>query len=149
MMNIKRARLVETRSGRAAVEMAVHYGEEVDWITINSDQIVYTEGNDNVLWFTSSWRELVKYLTVYQAVSVYKQFKAVWKYPACIEDECDIQALELLIDFVSSASKLSDNWQGFLNNNYPFREDFESVLLGLIDWQHTVVSIVERDDWED
>lgn len=148
-MIIKRARLVETRSGRAAVEMAVHYGEEVDWITINSDQIVYTEGNDNVLWFTSSWRELLKYLTVYQAVSVYRQFKAVWKYSAYIEDECYIRALDLLLEFVSCASKLSDNWQDFLNNNYPFIEDFETVLFDLIDWQNAIVSMIENNDWEE
>lgn len=148
-MIIKRARLVETRSGRAAVEMAVHYGEEVDWITINSDQIVYTEGNDNVLWFTSSWRKLVKYLTVHQAVSVYKQFKAVWKYQSYIEDECDIRALALLIDLVACASELSDNWQNFLNNDYPFIEDFESVLFGLIDWQNAIVSRIENNDWEE
>lgn len=148
-MNIKRARLVETRSGRAAVEMAVHYGEEVDLITINSDQIVYTEGNDNVLWFTSSWRKLVRYLSVPNAVSVYRQFKAVWKFPSYIEDECDIRALDLLLDFVSCASKLSDNWQSFLNNNYPFIEDFETVLFDLIDWQNTIVSIIENNGWED
>lgn len=144
MIIVKEAQLVKTRRGRTVVEMAASYDEGFGWITINGDQIIFSDDNDNILWFTASWRDLVKEVGVKSAVSIYKKFKDVWEQPSFIGSEDDIQALAALTDFVSSASKLSDSWRDLLNNNYPFIEDFELVLLDLTDWQNAIISIAEK-----
>lgn len=154
MMIINKAQLVNTGGGNMIAELAVHHGGELKLITIDNEVIVGRNtwnaeyDCDEMLWSVTSWRDLVKHISVVNAVNVYKKFKNVWKWSVNIEDECDIQALELLVDFVSCASKLSDHWQCFLNSGYPFKEDFESLLLDLMNWQHTVVSKVESNDWE-
>lgn len=154
-MIIDKAQLVNTGGGCMVAELAVRHGGELKLITIDSEVIVGRNtwdaeyDCDEMLWFATSWRDLVKHIGAVNAVDVYKKFKAVWEWSVNIEDECDIQALESLIDLVSSASKLSDRWQYFLNDGYPFKEDFESLLMDLMNWQRTVVSKVENNDWED
>lgn len=154
-MIIDKAQLVDTSGDRTVAALTVRHGGELKLITID-DELIIGHNTRNaeydckeMLWFATSWKDLVKHIGAANAVDVYKKFKAVWEWPVNIEDECDIQALESLIDLVSSASKLSDRWQYFLNDGYPFKEDFESLLMDLMNWQHTVVSKVENNDWED
>lgn len=148
-MIIDKAQLVNTCGGMAA-ELAVRHGGELKLITIDNEMIVGRNtwdaeyDHDEMLWFATSWKDLVKRIGAANAVDVYKKFKAVWEWPVNIKDECAIQALESLIDLVSSASKLNDRWQYFLNDGYPFKEDFELLLMDLMNWQHTVVSKVEK-----
>ena len=149
-MIIDKAKVVSAGSGRMAAELAVYHGGELKLITVDGDIIIgrNRRNGGKMLWFATSWGDLMRRIGAANAVNVYKQFKSVWKWPVNIEDERDIQTLESLIDFVSSASKLSDNWQQILNSGYPFKEAFDLLLIDLMYWQRTVISKVENNDWE-
>lgn len=146
MITISKTKLT-VRSGRLVAELTVSGCGELKSIIIDGEVITGNDSSNELLWFATSWLDLIEQIGTANAVKVYKQFKAVWKSPVKFKDDDNMQSLVSLIDFVQSAKRLYDNWQYFLNDNYPLQFDFEELLIDLNHWQYSTIAIIENGNW--
>lgn len=98
---------------------------------------------ENVLWVADRYEDLVDILGIDLVLSLRKQIIENWKYTDSMHGQEFIISIEKLIAFTDATSQLFDGWSTELDqftHSYPFADDFESVLIDIVNWQQSVLS---------